>query len=139
MVTIDIPGKAVGKGRPKFARQGLYVQTFTPAKTVEYENLVRLTWMQSGAEKLNGPIEAIIIAYFKVPSSVSKKKRAELEGTHYLHKPDGDNICKSVLDALNGIAFDDDSQVAKITIEKLYAHDDTEKVTLILKEIEYAD
>ena len=137
MVKIDIPGKAVGKGRPKFSRQGNFVKTFTPAKTVEYENLVRLAWMQSGAEKLDGPIAATIIAYFKIPSSVSKKKRAEMEGSHYLHKPDGDNICKSILDSLNGIAYDDDSQVAKITIEKLYAHDDVEKVTLILKEIEY--
>lgn len=38
---IVIKGEPVGKGRPKFARQGNYVKTYTPEKTVEYENLIK--------------------------------------------------------------------------------------------------
>ncbi len=35
-------------------------------------------------------------------------------------KPDGDNILKVVLDALNGLAYDDDKQVVKMGIIKVY-------------------
>ena len=35
-------------------------------------------------------------------------------------KPDGDNILKVVLDALNGLAYDDDRQVVKMCIIKAY-------------------
>lgn len=35
-------------------------------------------------------------------------------------KPDGDNILKVVLDALNGLAYDDDRQVVKMCIIKVY-------------------
>lgn len=33
-------------------------------------------------------------------------------------KPDCDNIAKAVLDALNGVAFDDDSQVVTLVVRK---------------------
>lgn len=37
-----------------------------------------------------------------------------------LPRPDIDNLEKAVLDALNGVAYEDDSQVACVTKEKLY-------------------
>ena len=36
-----------------------------------------------------------------------------------IHKPDADNIGKSVLDALNRVAFKDDRQVTRLTVEKM--------------------
>ena len=36
-------------------------------------------------------------------------------------KPDCDNIAKIVLDALNGIAYHDDAQVAELTVIKTYS------------------
>jgi len=36
-------------------------------------------------------------------------------------KPDTDNIAKSILDSLNGIAYKDDKQVVMLTVEKWYA------------------
>lgn len=120
-IVIEIPGKAVGKGRPRFRNTGKFVQTYTPGKTVEYENLVRLAWMNSGAAKMDGDIAVEILAYFPIPKSVSKKKQAELMDSPYPHKPDVDNICKAILDSLNGIAFDDDSQVTYLTIYKAYS------------------
>lgn len=133
-VTFTIVGKPCGKGRPKFSRQGDYVRTYTPEKTVEYENLVRLAWVQSGGEKLQGVISATIYCYFPIPKSVSKKKRTALDGTAYTKKPDCDNIAKIILDALNGIAYDDDSQVASLRVKKLYDAEET-KVVVELAEV----
>ena len=35
-------------------------------------------------------------------------------------KIDCDNLCKTILDALNGIAYDDDKQVCRLYVEKPY-------------------
>ena len=119
-LAIVIPGKPVGKGRPRFSTANGFPRSYTPAKTVEYENLVRLAWMQAGHEKIEGPIEVMIDASFSIPKGTSKKKAAEMDKKVYPHKPDCDNIAKAVLDALNGIAYDDDAQIVALRIAKNY-------------------
>lgn len=118
---INIPGKVVGKQRPKFSRQGNFVKTYTPEKTVNYENWVKMCWMNSGQEKMQGNIIAVIVARFMIPQSFSKKKRNELNEKPCPKKPDCDNIAKSILDALNGIAYDDDAQIVELSVSKVYS------------------
>lgn len=130
-IRITVPGKPVGKGRPRFGN-GF---TYTPKKTVEYENLVRFAWMQKGADKLSGKLRAVIVAHFPIPKGTSKKKRASMDGTMYDKKPDCDNIAKIILDALNGIAYDDDAQVALLSVVKIYDSDES-KVEILLAETE---
>lgn len=48
-------------------------------------------------------------------------------------KPDTDNIAKNIKDALNKIAFPDDSQIVTEIIEKWYA--DTPRAEIYIKEI----
>ena len=45
-------------------------------------------------------------------------------------KPDCDNIAKVILDALNGIAYHDDSQVVELVVHKHYAETTRVNVTL---------
>ena len=130
---INIPGKIVGKQRPKFSRQGNFVKTYTPEKTVNYENWVKMCWMQSEQEKLSGNIIAVIVARFIIPQSYSNKKRRELNENPCPKKPDCDNIAKSILDALNGIAYDDDAQIVDLSVSKVYSADE-EGVDLYLTE-----
>lgn len=136
-VQIRVDGKIVGKQRPKFSRQGALMKTYTPEKTVTYENYVRLCWMQNGADKLNGLIKATIDAHFRIPTSVSKKRHIRMLNTGCPKKPDADNIAKSILDALNGIAYDDDAQVVVLEVIKTY--DDEEFVRVTLEEINYEE
>jgi Holliday junction resolvase RusA-like endonuclease len=113
-----VEGKPTGKGRPRLGRYG----TYTPQKTVNYENLVKFSYLQVTNDKLvDCPIKIKIKAYFEPPKSISKKKYKELMGQPYTKKPDADNICKSILDGLNGIAYTDDNQVAELEIQKLYS------------------
>jgi Holliday junction resolvase RusA-like endonuclease len=51
----------------------------------------------------------------------------------YDKKPDVDNIAKSILDALNGAAYDDDKQVVALMIHKEYS--DTPRVDIKLGDI----
>ena len=48
-VCFTVPGAPVPKGRPKFARRGKFVTTYTPAATASYENLVKVTAQQAMA------------------------------------------------------------------------------------------
>ena len=54
---------------------------------------------------------------------VSKKKRAMMIAGDIVptKKPDFDNIQKIICDALNGVAYHDDSQIVKADIEKVYS------------------
>jgi Holliday junction resolvase RusA-like endonuclease len=130
-VHLVIDGEPVAKGRPRFYNG----HTITPAKTSNYENYAKELFMISKQPKLEGYIEATIRAYFSIPKSTSNKKRQlMLEGEIFPTKrPDLDNIAKIVLDALNKLAYDDDSQVVRLVIEKYY--DDNPRVNLTLKEI----
>lgn len=82
-----------------------------------------------------GAIRATINNYFPVPKSASKRAQtAMLEGKiHHTKKSDCDNLAKSVLDALNGIAYHDDSQVSELHVTKGYA--ETPRVEVTLEEI----
>ena len=125
-------GNPRGKGRPRFTMRG---HTYTDAVTTEYEGKVKRAWKQENFYKLEKqPTTVIITAYFPVPVSLSKKKRAALFGTQYLGKPDGDNIGKIILDSLNSLAYSDDSQIDTLLVTKLYVKDGEEprvKVTII--------
>ena len=75
----EVKGKICGKGRPRFVRRGQFVQTYTPDVTANYENLIKLSFIQAGGEIINKPKGVLIsiIAGFTPPTSVSKKKQIE--------------------------------------------------------------
>ena len=117
-----VPGKPRGKGRPRFARMGNYVRTYTPAETAAYENLVALEYQSAGGVLMECPVEVTILASFAPPKSASKKMRdAMLNGQIVPNcKPDIDNIIKAVLDGLNGVAYKDDTQVINVQAARYY-------------------
>lgn len=121
---IIIPGVPVGKGRPKFSTHGGFPKAYTPAKTANYENLVKLAFQHSNEKPFekDAQLRAEIKAFFPIPKSTSKKKRAEmLDGQiRPTKKPDADNIAKSILDALNGVAYYDDAQICELFVFKYY-------------------
>lgn len=137
-VKFEVLGVPVGKGRPKFSTVNGHAVAYTPTKTANYETLVRLSYQQQiGAFMFDKdkPLRAIIRAFFPIPKSTSKKKREQMEAGKIRHtkKCDADNIAKACLDALNGIAFYDDSQVCELSISKFYG--DTPKVEIIIDEV----
>lgn len=131
-VEFTVPGIPVGKGRPRFMKNG---HTYTPEKTREYENKVVLCWKsQSGKGFADGiPLSATVTAFFTVPRSTSKKKAAALDGTPHTKRPDADNVAKAILDALNGHAYNDDSAIALLTVRK-YQTTGAPRVEVIIEE-----
>lgn len=103
------------KGRPRMTRRG---RAFTPKETVEYERSIANAYV--------GPMFA--------DGLISMKLRFTKEGTELFMEQveldpeapkvkgrltgDIDNYAKSVLDALNGVAYTDDKQIVCLYLEK---------------------
>lgn len=131
----EVIGAPVGKRRPKFSTVHGYAQAIKPKEDVIYENLVKLSFQQAKPSDYNlfdKAVKMTILAYFAIPKSFSKKKQNEaIEGRiSPLTKPDADNIAKIICDALNDIAYKDDTQIVELTIIKKYASEPKVKITL---------
>ena len=129
-ISFTVPGRPVPKARPRVTRHG----TYTPESTRSYERAVLVSWKsQSGQRFPDGtPLAVYVAAHFPIPASAPKKRRATLEGApHTQHRGDLDNVVKSVLDALNGFAFADDSAVCCIRAFKDYRADPCTEVTIL--------
>jgi Holliday junction resolvase RusA-like endonuclease len=132
-IAFIVPGEPRGKERPRFFKGKLGSFAYTPQKTVNYENWVKMCYLEHNRKnKLTGEISAHIIAYYKIPKQYSKKKRWSIQNglLHPTKKPDADNLGKAILDSLNHIAYDDDSQIIKLIIEKHYSDEPRVEVEL---------
>ena len=130
----EVIGKINGKARP---RLNMYTgKVYTPTNTKDYENLIReyIKIKYHRNEILKGRIKVTIVAYFAVPKSTSTKDRENmlLGNISPTKQPDIDNIVKIVLDALNKYVFEDDNQITKLDVEKVYAEE--EKVYVAIEE-----
>lgn len=117
---IFFPFDPVPKGRPRFTRTG---HAYTPKKTADYEKNIKDFYKLEGGELFVGPIEVKLVFQMPVPKGFPKKVRKDIEeGTlKHIKKPDLDNMAKAILDALNEVAFTDDSHITKLTLAKRYS------------------
>jgi Holliday junction resolvase RusA-like endonuclease len=109
VISFVVDGKPQGKERARFVNGHAY----TPKKTRDYEEYIRISYLASKGKKLYGNIRLSVRAYFPIPKSVSKSKRKKMLEGEIKHdkKPDLSNIFKAIEDALNGIAYEDDSKI----------------------------
>lgn len=134
-VKFVVLGEPQGKGRPRFSKVGNNVKTRTPDETIIYENLIRSEYQrQCGSARFEdeAQLDVRILAFYPVPSSVSKKKRRMMLD-HQIRpgkKPDWDNIGKVVTDSLNQIAYRDDAQVVDAQVRKFFSEQPRIEVTI---------
>jgi Holliday junction resolvase RusA-like endonuclease len=57
-----------------------------------------------------------VVFVLPMPKSWSNKKRLEMDGQPHRQRPDIDNLCKSLLDAI----FSDDSHVHSMSLRKIW-------------------
>ena len=130
----EVPGTINGKGRPRI---NSYTGTvYTPTKTKDYEYLIEQYFLLKYPKfkPLEGRIAVNIIATFNIPKNVKKQDiNKMLEQTiSPTKKPDIDNIVKVILDAMNKFAFNDDIQITKLNVEKVYGTE--EKIYISIEE-----
>ncbi len=136
MTFFTIPGKPQGKARARTVYNPAIHRTvsYTPDNTMLYENLVKTMYLKCKGQKfMDGqPLRVSITAFYEPPKSTSKKRqKIMLEGYEKpCKKPDIDNIVKVILDALNGIAYRDDTQVVSLSCQKRYAEESRVEVEI---------
>lgn len=122
----EVPGKVIGKGRPRLNSYTGVV--YTPTRTKNYESLVEQYFLLKYPrfKALEGRIKVSIIAYFSIPKTTKKADINEMLENNIspTKKPDIDNIVKSILDSMNKFAFKDDNQITKLEVEKKYSLED---------------
>ncbi len=136
VLDFTVPGEPHGKGRPRFVRAT--GRTYTDRKTASYENLVRVAFDSAFPDWVpsEGSIELHLYFYFAPPKSWSKKKKEEALSKRLkkTSKPDLDNIEKAVCDALNGVAWADDSQIFSKWSVKEWAERSEARIVIYVRE-----
>ena len=103
---------------------------YLDASVIKYRKAIRnmaIAQMRNQkAEKIEGAVNMNIIFAFRRPKSLSKKERTVPKTT----KPDIDNLTKAILDALNGIAWNDDAQIAEISARKVWSKQNQIKIEI---------
>lgn len=130
----EVPGTIKGKGRP---RVNSYTgMIYTPTTTKDYECLVEQYFLLKYPKfkMIEGRVAVNITAIFNIPKSTKKADKEKMLQNEIspIKKPDIDNIVKIILDAMNKFAFKDDTQISKLSIEKLYGEE--EKVQIEIEE-----
>lgn len=136
-----IEGRVQPKQRPRVYRNRVTGQAHavTPKETRAYEEKVRASYIDAveGQEKLEGALSMIINIYVQIPKSTPKKARAKMicgELRPATHTGDIDNLFKAISDALNGLAYDDDSQIVEGIVRKFYS--ETARAEVTIREVE---
>lgn len=133
-VNFTIYGEPKGKGRPRFNTKTGHA--ITPKDTVNYETLVHMEYLnQCGNAKFpdDAMLDMRIKAYYPIPKSKSKKQQNLMrEGiARPIKKPDMDNCIKIIADALNKIAYRDDTQIVDCQVRKFYSDNPRVEVRIL--------
>ena len=146
IVKLVVLGEPMGKQRPRATTINGKVRTYTPKETTNYESMVVSAYKSQFEQQTFGhgeEIWATIIAYFKLPKNhyhyhkrtntldLDKEGELMLEGKiRPMKTPDCDNIAKICLDALNDIAYPDDSQITALLVLKFWSKEPRVEITL---------
>ena len=127
---IIIPTEPTAQKRPRFYKRKVIDLQAKEKKCLKI--IVRAQWKNP---PLKGPVEIEAVFYMPIPESWSKKKKKEAVGEPHCCKPDGDNLLKKVLDLMNGIVYNDDCQVYKMTGIKIYDNNPRTEIKVVCKEL----
>lgn len=123
-IKIVVPGDAQAQMRPRATTIGGSVRMYDHPKSKQYKKHVQKAAAPYLPQKpLTGALSMKVTVYRGFLKSFSKRQRVDAEGGLLLPvtRPDVDNLAKTFMDALNGLAYIDDSQIVTLIAEKKYA------------------
>ncbi|MBO8442602.1 MAG: RusA family crossover junction endodeoxyribonuclease [Spirochaetes bacterium] len=131
-ISFEVDGEVMGMPRPRSTIVNGHVRVYETKESSENKAYIRMAYrdaLQKAMPEVTTAARdelgyAVTIVIRKAcPKSFSKKKRkAALAGElRPTTKPDLDNVAKTILDALNGVAWKDDSEITTLAITKRYS------------------
>ena len=130
-VCMHVPFRPLPQKRHRYSRGRMY----DPSKT-DKQLFLNLCRAQHPSAQLLGPVCCRLHFTFKRPKSHLTARGTLRKGApaRHVYKPDVDNLAKFVLDALNGVYYQDDSQIDELHVHKKYG--DTDQVRVELEQLE---
>ena len=126
-VHFSVPGQPRGQGRPRVTARRVYRgseekwigQVYKDRTDRVWEGIVREAGRPHFWKPIavGVPVRLSVVAYFRLPPSRCRKRYPRPQAVH-VGKPDTCNIVKAIEDALNTLAWADDSQVILGPCEK---------------------
>ena len=129
-----VDGTPISKARARVLRSG---RSYTPARTKAAEDKIAIFAKQAMMGKwvtTDKPVNLILTFVMPRPKNHYRsngKVKPQFAGLTHIIRPDLDNMVKLVKDALNGIAWKDDSQIVSLNAVKIYEHNQGEAHTEI--------
>ena len=118
--SFGISGTPVAKARPRgFKNKAGQVRMYTPKKSKDFEYAIRQRAEAIFEKPLTGPISLEVTFFLPRPKAMTWKKRP-MPAVPNTVRPDLTNFIKSCEDGLNGIAYLDDGQIARLKATKYY-------------------
>ena len=139
-INFTIAGEPVAQGRPRFSNRGGFVRAYDPAKSREAKQHVRSAAGEAmkilDGKMLEGPL--VFKAQFGLVLPKSQwRKRTPVPMRWREKKPDLDNLIKTCTDAMEGIVYQNDSQLVRYVCEKVtVAQGDAPFTKIMIEEAE---
>lgn len=131
MYEITLSGTPVAKARPRASKTRTgKIRMYTPTKSKDFEHQVRKRAEKLFEKPLVCPIYIEIHFLMPRPKKIIWKTKP-MPRVPCDKRPDLDNLCKSVEDGLNGVAFRDDGQISSMRATKKYHSGDEGPKTVI--------
>ena len=126
-------GHVMPMQRPRVTRSGM---SYVPKETQKSKRAIARAFKNTcgDVDTFDGPVAVSVTIYRPMTKALAKKVDVairhgrELDPSLFLAptKPDLDNQIKTVLDALEGLAYNNDSQVVDLVAHKRYVNYDAE-------------
>ena len=125
VIEFSVKGKPNAQMRHRTVNRPGFKGTYDPSKDAKKDFLL-MAHNKAPKEPLTGPLGLTAIFYMPRPKNhfgTGKKASFLKEDApeYYTNRPDCDNFCKLVMDALTGIFWRDDSQICQLFTQKLYS------------------
>ena len=122
-----IPGKPIAQPRAKATSINGKARMYQPKGPIApYKQQIAIEARKFFNQPLFGPVRLVVQCYLPRPKAKVWKTKPMPREWH-TSKPDIDNLAKAIMDALNGIAWNDDAQVCE-TIAAKYVSSGSEDV-----------
>ena len=108
----------VPAARPRVTRWS----TFYPKKYTQFKSDMEMAVSNTYFVPFKSNVYAKLDFFVQIPKSWTKKKKTSKEGLYCDNNADIDNYCKSVLDSLNGVYYEDDRQIVMIRARKFWSN-----------------
>ena len=120
-IAFTVPGDPVPQPRARVSTRGGFARAYVPAThpVHAYRQAVADAARAAGAGVHGEPVSVVIDLVWERPKSHLRKSGVKPDAP-VLPRADVDNAAKAVLDSLNGVAWEDDSQVQRLVVEKSY-------------------